>query len=146
MSLDYTYIIATIAKKHNILIDKEDPIIAALVLNEVCYDEYVKVFNSNVEKLKSELEQISATYTESSKQIATVLINQVAKQSGRQVELHISNSIKPLLETTEDNIKKALKENKETLQETNKNKRVCGYFLAASCIVSVATIALNFYL
>ncbi len=71
-------IIATLAKEHQILLSKDDPIVSFLLVHQIVLDSYSQSFSedfeSNMQQLVTALNEAQNNYTTKSKELANEII------------------------------------------------------------------------
>jgi hypothetical protein len=84
-ALDQDQVIAEVARRHKILLTRDDPILAVLALHEVIFAGYIAQVNAAVDKLQEDMEGIAQRYTEDSKTVAKTIIGQAVDQTVAQI-------------------------------------------------------------
>lgn len=91
--MDKKEIIDEIAKKHHIILDEADPILAVISANEIVFDEYINKVDNLFIKHKADLESFKINisrelkeYIETNKEILRIIAAQNLKFSGSKQE------------------------------------------------------------
>ncbi len=74
-SIDVGELIAKVAKKHNLLLSKDDPILITITLNEYVVSKHLEMVDQHFNSLKSDLEQLYFRQQEENKELAKKIIN-----------------------------------------------------------------------
>lgn len=85
VQLSVDALIGEVAKRHNLLLGKNDPILATVTLNELVVAAYVARIE---ESLKASLDQLSAAqvqHTETAKDIASAIVTRAADYGADQL-------------------------------------------------------------
>lgn len=79
-------IILKIAKEHNIILDRKDPIFAVITANEVMFDEFITRIEKSLESHTKELEGMTAKYIADAKELAEVKIGAAVEETYKVLE------------------------------------------------------------
>lgn len=74
-------IIAKIAKKHSIVLNRNDPILAVMTANEVMFEDFLLMIEKSLGHNMSEIEGMTAKYIADVKQLAEVRVGAAIKET-----------------------------------------------------------------
>lgn len=84
--LDKERIIQEIARRHRILLSPDDPIFAALAMNDVVLSAYIAKVQESIEHLAGRVEEVTHHYTQDSRAIARQIVGQAVQQALGQIQ------------------------------------------------------------
>jgi hypothetical protein len=67
-------IIAEIAKRHKIILDRDDPVLAVITANEIMLEEYLTKIDRKEQKHLTDIEGMTAKYIADAKELAEIKI------------------------------------------------------------------------
>lgn len=89
-------IIAIVAKEHQVLITKDDPILSLLIIHQQILDEYAKNIGSTFEEISQQFSNTLEKTQEQFSEKARVLANEVVGKSIKSIEEGKDNFIREL--------------------------------------------------
>jgi len=133
--IDFDEIRKAAAIEHNILLEKDDPALIAVTLNELMIQRYIDILNEkNIEHLKA-LEAAQARGLAEAK----VTGGRVITDASNYVSEQVKEVVEEALEKGEAQIKRDLAGSRKELQTIRKTAVMAA---AVSCICTVATAAM----
>ena len=87
-------LIAEVAKKHHVLLDKSDPILVTLTLNELLLKRYISDFQLKLDEYEQSIAILQSDSIEASKKIASQLIT----ESGQYMKQQFQKSVDEVCE------------------------------------------------
>lgn len=124
-----------IAIEHNLLLEKGDPVLVTVTLNELVIQRYVEILSKQNEAHFKVLEAAQQKGIADAKQTAGRVITEAGDYVSEQVNMAVSAGLKE----GEAQIKRDLAGSKKELQTTRKTAIIAA---AVSCICTVATVAM----
>ncbi|MDD2782117.1 hypothetical protein [Sulfuricurvum sp.] len=79
-------ILALIAKRHSIIIDRDDPILAIMTANEAIFEDFLTTVERAVGRQTIEIEGITAKYIADAKELAEVKIGAAVTETYRVLD------------------------------------------------------------
>jgi hypothetical protein len=132
--IDFDEIRKTIAMEHDVLLDKGDPILAAVMINELVLQRYVEILMEANEAHRKAIEAALQQGIRDAKQTAGRVITEAADYVSEQTNLSVS----AVLKEGEAQIKRDLSGSRKELQATRKMAIIAA---AVSCFCTLATVA-----
>ena len=132
--IDFDEIRKTIAIEHNVLLDKGDPILAAVTLNELVLQRYIEILMEANEAHRKSIEAALQQGITDAKQTAGRVITEAADYVSEQTNMAVS----AVLKEGEAQIKRDLSGSRKELQTTRKTAIIAA---AVSCFCTLATVA-----
>lgn len=133
--MDVQYLIGEIAKKHGLLLGKQDPTFAILSLNELVLAEYVERCKAAVEHAQDQTAAGVAQQVQLAKQIAERLITGAG--------MYMSEHLKVASKTIQADLVKAVSAELEASRASARNAKSAVYWAWAA---TALTMALSFWI
>lgn len=136
MELDTEKIIAAVAEKHRIILDRNDPVIATLAMHEIVLAEYTQMVAESVGNLSQSLEDISFRHTANSKQIAQNIVGTATDRAAKQ----LMGAGEKIAEQIDNVLQKRIGEIKTIAATTAKMRKtsvICASIAVVFSIISV---------
>ncbi|WP_277594462.1 hypothetical protein [Pseudomonas chlororaphis] len=135
--LDVQRLIGEVAKRHNLLIGHNDPILATLTLNELILGEYLEHVNALLVEAQDQVSAGVAQQIEAAKQTASELITGVAQYITEQMQAAGEQATAQMLQVLKEETKLA----RQIAEQAEKSRR--GAFTAAMVAATCAALALG---
>lgn len=144
------FIVSTLAKEHNILVSKDDPILVAVIINKLCLDyaakNAVNAFNESV----GQIEQVNTQSITVAKQLAENLIT----HSGRYIESEVKEIFQKQIEKLQkevanldlqvkNSITPILQKGKVSHEKQINTLLYLGIFLACLTVINIGIFIMN---
>ena len=137
-ALDQDQLIAEVARRHKILLHRDDPILAVLTLHELIFAGYIAQVNAALDKLQEEIEGIAQRYTEDSKTVAQHIVGQAVDQTVAQIRA----GTEPVAAQIRADMDAALDRYESIARRTVRAERVSVMAAAVSVVALVIVVAL----
>lgn len=132
--IDFDEIRKEIAVRHNILLEKDDPALIAVTLNELMIQKYIDLL---IEKNTGHLKALEAAQARGLAE-AKVTGGRVITDASNYVSEQVKEAVEEALEKGEAQIKRDLAGSRRELHTLRKTAVIAA---AVSCICTVATVA-----
>jgi hypothetical protein len=80
-------LIGEIARRHNVLVSADDPVLVGVTLNELLLAEHVRRIEGSLERAKASLDALSARRLAEARWVAEQVVAKGAREAGEQVRL-----------------------------------------------------------
>lgn len=77
--MDIETLIQTVAKKHQLLLDKDDPIFVTVTLNELMLGQYLEQLQTALAQSQAKIEANSQAHLQTCRQVASTLVTQTSQ-------------------------------------------------------------------
>lgn len=141
-SINIDELISIVAKKHNLLLTKDDPVLVTVTLSQEVIKKYLLETEKSFEKLKSELELLYYRNHEESKELAKKIINTSLKAASDSINNSVSIAAKKVVSDIEAIQKNIVLENEKNQKGNNKTKLVSIICATVCFLATLATIAI----
>lgn len=139
--IDYDEIRKELAISHNVIIAKDDPILIAVTLNELVFDEYVDILVAkNMEYLKT-LESAQQKGIADAKLTAGRVITEAAAFVSDQV----NTAVLAALEDGREQIRYDLRKAREEIEEARKTSAKWAAVSSLCAVVAVGSVLVNVF-
>ncbi|WGO96403.1 hypothetical protein QCD61_28310 (plasmid) [Pseudomonas viciae] len=135
--MDVQRLIGEVAKRHNVLVGHNDPILITLTLNELILGEYIETVNLLLVDAQDQVSAGTAQQTEAAKQIASELITGAAAYIAEQMHTAGDQTTAQMLQLLK------AETNLARQQATQAEKSRKGAFVAAMVAATCAALALG---
>lgn len=132
--IDFDEIRKTVAIRHGVLLDSNDPVLATVTLNELVLSRYVEILTEQNEAHRKAIEAALHQGIADAKQTAGRVITEAADYVSEQARTAVSTA----LEEGKAQIGKDVSESRKELQTTKKTAIIAA---AISCVCTIATVA-----
>ena len=136
MSINREEIIQIIAQEHNIILDKEDPILTFLAVHDTILNKYKAKFENIIEPLKEHLEEVTERHYFQSKDLAETLIGKTVTEI-QQEGIKIEQRLQELYETERHKHITTIKDLTHQIEKSNKRNNIT---IWSALIISICTL------
>lgn len=135
--MDVQRLIGEVAKRHNVLVGHNDPILITLTLNELILGEYIETVNLLLVDAQDQVSAGTAQQTEAAKQIASELITGAAAYITEQMHTAGDQTTAKMLQLLKAETNLA----RQQAAQAEKSRK--GAFVAAMVAATCAALALG---
>lgn len=146
ISIDVDELIAKVAKKHNLLLSKDDPILITITLNEYVVSKHLELVDQHFSTLKNDLEQLYFRQQEENKELAKKIINASLKVTQDTIASSAKKASSDLVNEVEKLQAKFVSENVKIASNNSNTKLIvigCSVISFLCAATSVAAILLK---
>lgn len=146
ISIDVDELIAKVAKKHNLLLSKDDPILITITLNEYVVSKHLELVDQHFNTLKNDLEQLYFRQQEENKELAKKIINASLKVTQDTIASSAKKASSDLVNEVEKLQAKFVSENVKIASNNSNTKLIvigCSVISFLCAATSVAAILLK---
>ncbi len=138
--IDLEEIIAKVAKKHQLLLTKDDPVFVTATLNKIVVESLIENASKAVDSLQDRLEEMYYRQSEESKETARRIMQATLNRASEVITENTDNASNNLIEkvTVQQNL--FIAKCNEILQEQQKIKTVNVVFSCAAMASAVIAI------
>jgi vacuolar-type H+-ATPase subunit H len=135
--MDIPELIGEVAKKHNVLLGKNDPILLTVFLNERVLSEHVAQVAKAAELANKEAERRAMARIDKARDAAKLIVDDAAKCAGKEVV----ETVQKMMPELESILFEAIKRSSAAAGEARKHRNVSLVAAAVSVVSMVALIA-----
>ena len=132
--IDFDEIRKTVAIRHGVLLDPNDPVLVTVTLNELVLSRYAEILTEQNKAHRKAIEAALQQGIADAKQTAGRVITEAADYVGEQTKMTVSS----VLKEGEAQIKRDLSGSRKELQTTRRTATIAA---VVSCLCTVATVA-----
>lgn len=143
ISIEVDELIAKVAKKHNLLLSKDDPILITITLNEYVVSKHLELVDQHFNSLKSDLEQLYFRQQEENKELAKKIINASLKVTQDTIASSAKKASSDLVLEVEKLQAKFVSENQKIASNNSNTKlivigcSVISFLCAATAVAAI---------
>ena len=145
--LDFDKIRQEVAVKHNVLLSKDDPILASVTINELVLEQLLKLASSQNAEVSRQLTITLQQQVEQAKETAGRLITEATDYVAKEIERAVSSAMISSGNTLMRNIAstKISIENNEVIHSLNMSKRTAYIIALITSLYSIIVTIAFFY-
>ncbi len=135
-------LIGEVAKRHNVLVDPEDPVFVAVTLNELLLAEFVQKVQAALDRADTKTDHATARYIDRARFAAASLMTDSSKQLGDQLQkaavtlaAHLQHVVRELVQVAEAAAAEAARE-KRAARRAAAFAAGCAWLLAGMAVAS----------
>jgi repressor of nif and glnA expression len=131
--IDYDEIRKEVAIAHNVIIPKDDPVLATVTMNELVFQRYIEIVNEQNEALLKKLEEAQQKGIADAKLTAGRVITEAAAFVSDQVNTAVLAAMEEGREQIRHDLRKAR-------EETEESRKASAKWAAVSSLCAVITV------
>jgi hypothetical protein len=139
--IDYDEIRREVAIAHNVIIPKDDPVLATVTMNELVFQRYVEIVNEQNEALLKKLEEAQQKGIADAKLTAGRVITEAAAFVSDQV----NTAVLAAMEEGREQIRKDLRQAREEVESAQKASAKWSAVSGICAVIALGSVLVNVF-